>query len=95
MQKHYIQWHLIFIYIKKLYLTHYKQFLKVYPLLFSTMAEKANNENIPPPAKLLKIAPSGKGKNKVININVGNGQALQGKRHMLLNIFICGILGCY
>ena len=46
------------------------------------MAEKGNNDNIQPPAILLKIAPSGKEKNKVININDGNGQALQGKIHV-------------
>ena len=47
-----------------------------------TMAEKGNNDNSQPTAKLLKIAPSGKRKNKVININVGNGQARQGKIHV-------------
>ena len=46
------------------------------------MTEKGSsndkNEN-DPPAKVLKISPNGSGKNKVINVNVGNGHVLQGK----------------
>ena len=46
------------------------------------MAEKGSsnvrNEN-DPPAKVLKISPKGSGKNKVINVNIGSGWALQGK----------------
>ena len=55
------------------------------------MAEKGSsnvrNEN-DPPAKVLKISLNGSGKNKVINVNIANGWALQGN----INFFFIKIV---